>query len=454
MATWKFGALGTRLAVTLIGVAFAVIAIFALATLTIENIDVGRLAATQRAQTAKAVASALDSAYRANGAWTGAALEPAVALANTAGAALALDAPDGSVLLRSGPGGSLSALDSTRVRQPLLVLGQEVGVLRLAFPAGGLSPADRRLRTELAEALGVSAGLAVLVAVVVAGLATPVLVRPIRRLTAAVRALQTGARQSRVGEPAGPGELGELGRTFDVMAASLEHQEQIRRTMLADVAHELRTPLAILQAETESLVDGVSDPTPEALASLHQESIRLGRLVEDLQTLASAEAAGLSLERRLVDLAAIAAGAADSVASRFRATGLDLEQTLSPAVVWADPDRIRQVVANLLINAAKFTPPGGRVDLVVRAAEASAYLEVADTGPGVPPDEQERIFERFFRGAAGRKVSGTGIGLTVVKELVQAHDGEIQLQSSSGEGARFIIRLPLVTDRPPDRNVR
>jgi signal transduction histidine kinase len=238
------------------------------------------------------------------------------------------------------------------------------------------------------------------------------------------------------------------------MAASLERQEQMRRTMLADVAHELRTPLAILQAETESLVDGVSDPTPKALASLHQEAIRLGRLVEDLQTLASAEAAGLSLERRLVDLASIAADAADSLAGRFRATGLDLERTLSPAVVWADPDRIRQVVANLLINAAKFTPPGGRVDLVVRAAEASAYLEVADTGPGVPPDEQERIFERFFRGAAGRKVSGTGIGLTVVKELVQAHDGEIQLQSSSGEGARFIIRLPLVTDRPPDRNVR
>ena len=208
---------------------------------------------------------------------------------------------------------------ATQVRQSLLVLGQKVGVLRLAFPAGGLSPADRRLRTELAEALGVSAGLAILVGVLVAGLATPVLVKPIHRLTAAVRALQAGAAQSRVGEPAGPGELGELGRRFDAMAASLEHQEQMRRTMLADVAHELRTPLAILQAETESLVDGVSDPTPEALASLHQESIRLGRLVEDLQTLASAEAAGLSLERHRVDLAAIAAGVADSVAGRFRA---------------------------------------------------------------------------------------------------------------------------------------
>jgi len=270
----------------LVGVAFAVIAIFAVVTLTIENNDVGRLAATQRTQTVKAVASVLENAYRANGQWTGADLQPAVALANTAGAALALDAPDGSGLLRSGPGGLLGAAEATQVRQSLLVLGQKVGVLRLAFPAGGLSPADRRLRTELAEALGVSAGLAILVGVLVAGLATPVLVKPIHRLTAAVRALQAGAAQSRVGEPAGPGELGELGRRFDAMAASLEHQEQVRRTMLADVAHELRTPLAILQAETESLVDGISDPTPEAMASLHQESVRLGRLVEDLQTLA------------------------------------------------------------------------------------------------------------------------------------------------------------------------
>jgi signal transduction histidine kinase len=111
---------------------------------------------------------------------------------------------------------------------------------------------------------------------------------------------------------------------------------------------------------------------------------------------------------------------------------------------------MRQVVTNLLVNAAKFTPPGGRVDLVVRAAESSAYLEVADTGPGVAPDEQDRIFERFFRGAAGRKAGGTGIGLTVVKELVHAHGGEIQLRSAPGKGARFVIRLPLVTDRKPD----
>jgi two-component system sensor histidine kinase BaeS len=165
-------------------------------------------------------------------------------------------------------------------------------------------------------------------------------------------------------------------------------------------------------------------------------------MVEDLQTLASADAAGLRLERHPVDLASIAASAADSLTGRFQAAGLELELALSPVVVSADSDRVHQVVVNLLTNAAKFTPRGGRVCLVVRAAERSAYLEVADNGPGVPPEDQDRIFERFFQGAAGRKAGGTGIGLAVAKELVQSHGGEIKLQSSPGGGARFVVRLP------------
>jgi two-component system, OmpR family, sensor histidine kinase BaeS len=216
--------------------------------------------------------------------------------------------------------------------------------------------------------------------------------------------------------------------------------------MVADVAHELRTPLAILQAETESLVEGVREPTAGALASLHEETLRLGHMVEDLQTLASAEAAGLSLDPHPIDLAQVAAEAAESLAGRFRAASVALERSLFPAVVRADPHRIRQVVVNLLANAVKFTPPGGRVTLVVRASDLTARLEVADSGPGVPADEHHQIFERFFRGSAGRKRGGTGIGLAVVKELVEAHGGSIELQRPSGGGALFVVCLPLATD--------
>jgi two-component system sensor histidine kinase BaeS len=429
------------------GVALCVIVIFALVTLTIERSDLAHLAATQRLETTKAVVSVLDDAYRANGTWHSADIAPAVTLADNVGGALVVTHPDGALILDSGPGSLLAGSGPSHVLRKLFDHGQEVGVVRIAFPAGGLSPADRRLMDELAEALGVSAALAVLVAVLAAWVVTPVLVRPIRRLTAAVRGLEAGVSRTRVGDHAGPGELGELGRRFDEMAASLERQEQLRRTMLADVAHELRTPLAILQAETEGLVDGFSAPTPLALASLHQESIRLGRLVEDLQTLASAEAAGLSLECRLVDIAEIAASEAEALSGRFRSNGLELDRWLSPALVWADADRISQIVSNLLTNAAKFTPPGGHIDLIVHADDSSAYLEVADTGPGVAPEEQGLIFDRFFRGVAGRKAGGTGMGLTVVKELVVAHEGEVTLESEPGFGARFVVRLPLAKDR-------
>ena len=198
------------------------------------------------------------------------------------------------------------------------------------FPHGGLTPAERKLRSDLVTAVAVSAVIAAAVALVVAVFVAKGLVRPIRRLSEAAHALGSGTTSIRVGEQNGPGELVELAGAFDSMAASLERHEQLRQEMVADVAHELRTPVAILQAETEALVDGVSVPTPEALVSLHDESLRLGRMVQDLQTLASADAAGLSLERSEVDLAAVAARAADSLEGRFSSPGSGWSATCPP----------------------------------------------------------------------------------------------------------------------------
>ncbi len=445
VGTRRLGALGTRLAVAFVAVAVVAIATVAVVTLFVQRADVAQLAATSQRRTTAAMTSALENAYRARGGWAGSDLQPAVVLAGAVGAEVELEGSDGAVLLRAGPVGLLSSSAAVRRTQSLVVGSRRVGLLHLAFPAGGLSPADERFRSELGTGVAGGAVLAVLVAWVMAVVITRVLVRPIRRLTAAAHAVEAGHKDLASLGASGPGELGELSRSFETMVASLERAERLRHAMVADVAHELRTPIAVLQGELEALVDGVNDPNPGTLSSLHEEVLRLGRMVEDLQTLASAEAAGLSLERHPVDLATVAAGAADALAGRFAAKAIDFTRELAPAVVWADPHRIHQVISNLLTNAAKFAPSQGSVRLLVRTEERSAVIEVSDSGPGVAPDEEQKIFERFFRGRAGRDKGGTGIGLSVVKELVVAHGGEVSLRSKPGSGACIVIRLPLAT---------
>jgi two-component system sensor histidine kinase BaeS len=198
-----------------------------------------------------------------------------------------------------------------------------------------------------------------------------------------------------------------------------------------------------MQAETEALSDGITEPTHEALASLHEEAVRLGHLVEDLQTLAAAQAAGLELTPRPLDLGRVAADAAQSLAGRFRAGRVHLYQDLPPAPAVGDPRRLHQVAVNLLTNAIKFTPPGGTVEVRTFSNQAEAVLEVTDTGPGVPEEEREAIWQRFYQGRAGKARPGSGIGLAVVKELVAAHGGTVSLESPLGGGAKFTVHIPI-----------
>jgi len=319
-----------------------------------------------------------------------------------------------------------------------------VGEVRLAFSSGGFSPAERGLRSAVVRTVGIAAGLAVLVALVASVLMTRLVVRPLGRLSRAAQAIGAGVKGVRIGPGMGPGELSDLSAAFDAMAVSLDRAEELRRGMVADVAHELRTPVAVLQAETEALVDGVRPPGIEALSSLHDETLRLGRMVEDLQALASADAAGLSLQRHRVDLAEVAAQAAQALAERFHSAEVRLDLSLTPVTVWADPQRLSQVVTNLLANASKYTPAGGDVHISVRAEGDLARLEVTDSGPGVSPDERDRVFERFYRGGAGLRTGGTGIGLAVVKQLVEAHRGEVSIEEGPRGGASFVVLLPAV----------
>jgi two-component system, OmpR family, sensor histidine kinase BaeS len=281
--------------------------------------------------------------------------------------------------------------------------------------------------------------LALLVAIVMSRRIT----RPVIRLIEAADAVGGGDAAARVGRVRGPVELVDLAQTFDKMAVELARQEQLRRILVADVAHELRTPVAILQAGHEALLDGVVPATPAQLASLRDEVLRLARMVDDLQALAAAEAAALQLTLRPADLAEIAAAACGSLAGHFESSQLTLDCQLDPAPVKADSRWMHQVITNLLGNAAKFTPAGGRVTLRTAADGDQARLTVADTGVGITDDQLPHIFERFWRGTSPMRAAGSGIGLAVVAELVRGHGGEIQVRSIPGAGTVFVISLPL-----------
>ena len=186
------------------------------------------------------------------------------------------------------------------------------------------------------------------------------------------------------------------------MAGTLDRQEQIRRNLVADVAHELRTPIAILQAGHEALLDGVAEPTPAELGSLRDEVLRLARMVGDLQTLAAADAAALNLTRSPADLAELAATAADSLARRFEAAGITLDRDLAASPVLADPHWLHQVITNLLTNALKFTPAGGRVTISTERTGANAVLRVTDTGDGIPAERPAAHLRPVLPRPAGR----------------------------------------------------
>ncbi len=188
--------------------------------------------------------------------------------------------------------------------------------------------------------------------------------------------------------------------------------------------------MTILTAQCEAILDGVTSPSPEQVGSLYEEVLRLGRVIEDLETLASAEAAGLRLERVPVDLAALVEETARLLAPQFEAAEVVLVTRTRPATVEGDPLRLAQIVRNLLSNALKFTPAGGSVQVAVGDRDGHVELTVTDTGVGIPPDELPHVFDRFWRGTNSRTASGSGIGLAVVDELVRAHGGRFTRRAS------------------------
>ncbi|TDC82186.1 HAMP domain-containing protein [Micromonospora sp. KC606] len=288
-------------------------------------------------------------------------------------------------------------------------------------------------------------GLVAVLAIAGSLLVSRRVLRPIEALTDASRRLGAGDLTERV-PVVGQDELAVLARSFNRMADSLQRGEERQRRLVADVAHELRTPLANVRGYLEALKDGVVAPDRALFASLHDEAILQQRIVDDLQDLALAEAGSLVYHRSVVDLAELLETCRTAHQAVADAAGVILlASAAEPVHVEADPDRLRQVLGNLLSNALRATA-GGSVTLTVTRAGAQAAITVADTGTGITPEHLPYVFDRFWRAdaARGRTTGGSGLGLAIVRQIVTDHGGAISVVSELGVGTTFTIQLPLV----------
>ena len=241
----------------------------------------------------------------------------------------------------------------------------------------------------------------------------------------------------------GPSWVRDSARAFNSMARELDAQDTARRHMMADIAHELRTPLAVVQGKLEGLIDGVYPRDSEQLQSLLEDTRVLSRLVEDLRTLSTAEAGAIALKKEPTDLVGLANDVVSSLTTRANDAGIALgadsngSREVEPIVV--DPVRIREVLTNLVVNALGYTPRGGRVDITVSGAPSGVDVRVADTGAGIAAEALPHIFDRFYKGASS---SGSGLGLTIARNLVEAHGGKIRAESRLGTGTTISFSLP------------
>ncbi len=305
-------------------------------------------------------------------------------------------------------------------------------------PAASLELRLGTLDRHLAWAFGGAAAVAILLALVVARRITS----PLERLTVAAETMARGGQPARVAVK-GQDEVAQLGRAFNAMADALAAQQELRRRMTTDVAHELRTPLTILRCELEAIEDGLAAPDSERIHSLHEEVLHLGRLVDDLQELALADAGALTMQREELDLAA----AVERIVALHRSAAASIDLDAAAGLrVSADPLRLAQVLRNLLGNAIRHSPPGTAIQVGVRREGEEAVIAVSDGGPGIPPAELERVFERFYRleESRSRQAGGAGLGLAIVRRLVELHGGRTWATSAGGDGATFLFTLPLL----------
>jgi two-component system sensor histidine kinase BaeS len=325
--------------------------------------------------------------------------------------------------------------ESGFVSHPLFLKGAEVGRLDVRL----LNPLkDDYFISSSNRFLAVSIAILGVVALLLSLVASRRLANPVLELADAVGDIAAGDLTRRVAVH-GHDEIGKLGNSFNRMAESLEAQEKLRRRLVSGAAHELRTPLAIISGELEGMIDGVLPTSRQGLQSMHDEAARLTTILNGLDDLTRAESSVLSLQRESIllkpFLSAITGRFERLFAEKSAVLLLDCPDGLR---LHADPDRVSQIIINLLTNALKAIHTGGRVTIIASGQENADCLVITDNGTGIAEEDCAHIFERFFRGAGG----GLGLGLAIVKELVAAHGGEITVKSSPGEGTSFKIVFP------------
>jgi two-component system sensor histidine kinase BaeS len=329
---------------------------------------------------------------------------------------------------------------------PLLFQGKIVGYLGLS-PRQILSDApQQRFLREQKLALGLTAGVVVLLASALSLLLARRLVKPIQELTHATHQLAAGSFFVRV-SPASNDELGQLARDFNALAVTLEQGELTRRQWVADISHELRTPLAILRGEIEALQDGIRQPTTEKINSLHSEVMHLVRLVDDLYQLSLSDVGALTYRKSELDLASVLKETVMTFRTDFISKNISLEWNIPEnggAYFFGDSERLHQLFSNLLDNSLKYTDSGGRLQVVLRVDNNKVTIDFNDSAPNVPEAEVDRLFERLYRveSSRNRSTGGAGLGLAICRNIVTAHNGSITAQASPMGGLWIRIELP------------
>lgn len=435
--------------------AFLLVAIVGVATVALlaNRITTSRFQSYLQTSQWGDVRADLAALYARQGNWEGAGLLLAGAQPGQGGSGLVLLDENGSVVAAAGGRGNRpTGPADADLSLPVVVNGRTAATLLVrSAGAGAGARAATQFLAEVNQAVWWGGALSVLLAVGLGLWLARRLTRPVTQLTAATHRLAQGDLQQTVATTA-PGELGELAASFNQMAGALAQAEQQRQQLLADVAHELRTPLSIMRGHVEAMLDGVFALTPENLAVVHEETILLGRLVEDLRTLSLAESGQLPLNRQTMDLAQSVQQAAAAFEPLAEANGVRLHADISPTPpILADADRLQQVMGNLVANALRHVGQSSIPDhspavcLRLRVMGDTAVVQVIDNGPGIPADAQPHVFDRFWRAESSRARDrgGSGLGLAICRAIVLAHHGRIWVEDTPGGGATFAFALPL-----------